>query len=119
MKKKQLLICDDEEGTRESLKLILSDDYDLKYAEDSEEILQKVKDSPDLSGIMLDIKMPRKNGLDVLREVRSYNNDIPVIIVTGYQSVEAANEVSRLGASNYLVKPFESKSVLETVEKSV
>jgi len=118
MEKDKILICDDEEGVRESLKLILSDKYELLFAENAEEAVKITKSSPDkIKLVLLDIKMPKRSGLEALKEIKSYNKDMDVIIITGYQSVETAAEAIRQGAVNYIVKPFESKSVLEAVKK--
>lgn len=117
MQKQRLLICDDEEGVRESLTLILSGKYDLTFAENGQEAIQALKSSPDIKAVLLDIKMPGKNGLDVLKEIKSFDNEMPVIIVTGYQSVEAAVEATKAGACDYITKPLQSKSVLEIVQE--
>lgn len=117
MQKQRLLICDDEEGVRESLNLILSGKYDLTFAENGQQAIQALKSSPDIKAVLLDIKMPKKNGLDVLKEIKSFNNEMRVIIVTGYQSVEAATEAIKAGAADYITKPLESKSVLEIVQE--
>lgn len=119
MQKQKLLICDDEEGVRESLNLILSEKYDLVFAQNGEEAVQTLKSYPDIKAVLLDIKMPKKSGLEVLKEIKYLYPGLPVIIVTGYQSVEAAAEAIKAGAVNYIIKPFDSKAVLETVEKSV
>jgi len=116
MLKEKILICDDEKGVRESLKLILSEKYNLLFAENSRDVMQLLNSVPDIKLILLDIKMPKKSGLEALKEIKSYNNAISVIIITGYQSVETAAETIKSGAANYIIKPFESKSVLEAVE---
>jgi len=114
MAKKRIIICDDEEGVRESLKLILEDDYDLSFAATGSEAIEKVKKQPaDL--IVLDIKMPKMNGLETLKHLRKVSPTTKVIIASGYRSVEAANEAMKCGASDYIVKPFESKEVLEKI----
>lgn len=119
MQKKKILICDDEEGVRESLRLILSDRFDLVFAENGDKAIETLKSNPEITAVLLDIKMPERNGIEVLKEIRSCNDDVSVIIVTGYQSVETAAEAIKSGASNYIVKPFESKTVLETIEKTL
>ncbi len=112
---KKILICDDEEGIRESLKLILSDHYDLILAKDGAQCLDCLANSKDIGLVLMDIKMPRVNGLDTLKELKSRHPDMNVIIVTGYRSVETAGEAVRLGASGYIVKPFKSDEILSTV----
>jgi len=119
MEKYTILICDDEEGVRESLNLILSDKYNLKFAKDGEEALETLRSSHDINLLLLDIKMPGRNGIDVLKDIKSKQANLPVIIITGYQSVEAASEAAKAGATNYIVKPFESSTVLGTVRESL
>ncbi|MGB2600895.1 MAG: response regulator [Candidatus Omnitrophota bacterium] len=114
--RKRILICDDELGIRESLKLILEDDYDLDFASSGTEAINKIKDSS-FDGLILDIKMPTKDGLETLAEVKEISPETKVIIATGYQSVETASKAVKLGAIDYITKPFESEEVLEKVSK--
>ena len=116
--KRTLLICDDEEGIRESLKLVLSEEYDLKFAHDGTEALKMLKTLTP-SVMLLDIKMPKIHGMEILRQVKKMKPKLPVVIVTGYQSVEMAQEALKNGASDYIPKPFESDKLLKAVEKLV
>ena len=113
---KKILICDDEEGVRESLNLILENDYNLDFASSGDQAIQKVSDNV-YDGILLDIKMPVKDGLETLEEIRKIAPDVKVIIITGYQSVETASKAIKLGAMDYITKPFESEEVKEKVSK--
>lgn len=113
-KKKRILICDDEEGVRESLNLILEDDYDLEFASTGNDAVEKIKTSP-FDCILLDIKMPGKDGLETLEEIRAISPNVKVIIVTGYQSVETASKAVKLGAVDYITKPLESDEVKEKI----
>jgi DNA-binding NtrC family response regulator len=113
-KQKRILICDDETGVRESLNLILENMYELDFASSGDEAIQKVKNRK-YDGILLDIKMPAKDGLETLEELRQISPDMRVIIVTGYQSVETAAKAVQLGAMDYITKPFESDEVKEKV----
>ena len=114
--KKRILICDDEEGVRESLNLILEDSCALDFATTGTEAIEKIKNS-DFDGVLLDIKMPTKDGLETLEEIKRINPGIKVIIVTGYQSVETASKAVKLGALDYITKPFESSEVKEKIGK--
>ena len=113
-KKPLILICDDEEGIRESFKLILEDHYELKFATHGLEALEMLKSlSP--AAMLLDIKMPKVHGLEILKRIKESRPKLPVIIVTGYQSVEMAQEAFKLGAVDYIPKPFESKQLQKVV----
>ena len=117
-KKPTILICDDEEGIRESFKLILDDQYTLKFAANGLEALDMLKTlSPSL--MMLDIKMPKMHGMDILKQVKKLKPSLPVIIVTGYQSVEMAQEALKNGAVDYIPKPFESKQIISSINSSL
>ena len=109
-----LLVCDDEEGVRESFKLVLSDTYQLRFALNGVEALEMLKTfAPDL--MLLDIKMPKLHGMEILKQIKKAKPKLPVIIVTGYQSVEMAQEAIRNGASDYIAKPFDSKHLLQSI----
>jgi DNA-binding NtrC family response regulator len=116
--KRQILVCDDEEGVRESLNLILGEEYKLGFAADGNEALNYLtKNNPDL--IIMDIKMPQKSGLDTLKELRQQKPKVKVIMITGYQSIETACEASKYGIFEYITKPFESSLVKKTVQKAL
>ncbi|MCK5580211.1 MAG: response regulator [Candidatus Omnitrophica bacterium] len=118
--KKQVLVIDDEEGIRESLKLILADEFPMILTNDGEQGLDCLANNHQNIGIvLLDIKMPNDNGLHVLEEIKTKYPDLKVIIITGYKSVETANEAVRLGAAGYIVKPFKSDEILATVRKNL
>ena len=117
-KKPTILVCDDEEGIRESFKLILEDYYNLRFANNGLEALELLKSfTPDL--MLLDIKMPKTHGMEILRQIKKAKPKLPIIIVTGYQSVEMAREALTHGAADYIPKPFESKQILEAVSSAI
>jgi len=82
MSKMRILIADDEEGIRESLNLILSDEYELVFAKDGQETLAKLGQEP-VELVLLDIKMPKLDGLDVLRQLKGRGISTPVIANVG------------------------------------
>ncbi len=114
-KKPRILICDDEEGIRESLKLILEDFYELEFAKNGLEGLEAVKKSAPAM-MFLDIKMPKLHGMETLKKIKKARPSLPVVIVTGYQSVEIAQEALKNGASDYIPKPFKSSDVLKVAQ---
>lgn len=111
----RILIADDEEGIRESLSLILGKDYDVAFAVDGQEALAKLTaDRFDL--VLLDIKMPKLDGLDVMRQLKAQGITAPILMLTAYQSIELAKEAVKLGALDYLPKPFERDHIVEAVK---
>lgn len=115
MAKPHILICDDEAGVRESLKHMLGDTYALAYAADGEEAVAYVKaNAPDLA--ILDIKMPKLNGLEALRQIKALKPQVKVLMITGYESTDIATQAINLGAADYLVKPFKQEKILAQIE---
>ncbi len=116
--KEKILIIDDEIGPREALRMILKDRHIVKTASDAEEGLRLL--SEDVFGIViLDIRMPRIDGITALKEIKSLYNETEVIMVTAYASVETARRAIQLGAIDYLIKPFDKDEVTKIVEKGV
>lgn len=114
MDKASILICDDETGIRESLKLILERDYALSCVTHGEDAVEYVKkNKPDL--VILDIKMPHMNGLDALKRIRKASRRVRILMITGYESSDVAAQAIRWGANDYLTKPFEREKVWEKV----
>lgn len=115
MKKRQILICDDEAGVRESLQMILGETHALDFVTNGEEALEYLKThDPEL--LILDIKMPRLNGLETLKTVKTLKPRIRVLMITGYESSDVAAQAIRLGADNYLAKPFDREKVRTQVQ---
>ena len=114
--KKPVLVCDDEEGVREALKLILESDFDVIFAENGRDAVQKMKASP-VDLVFLDVKMPIKDGIETLRQLKKINPAAKVVIATGYRSVDTAQAASQAGATDYITKPFDRREVLELAKK--
>ena len=115
----KILICDDEEGIRESLKLVLGDHYNLITVDSGDMALEVLSNNKDIKVMLLDIKMPKTSGLDALQEIKKKFPQLKIIMVTGYKSVETAAEATRLGACGYIVQPFKSQVILEAVKKNL
>ena len=114
MTKPRILIADDEENIRESLNLILGEIYDLAFAKNGEEALAQLR-SGAFELALLDIKMPKLDGMEVLKRLKETNHATPVLMLTAYQSVEIAKEAIKLGAMDYLPKPFDREHLLTTI----
>jgi DNA-binding NtrC family response regulator len=119
MSNQKILICDDEENIRETIKLILGDFYELFLVSTGEQALYTLENNKEIKLCLLDIKMPKVSGLDLLSEIKSKYPNIKIIMVTGYKSIETAAEASRLGASGYIVKPFKAQDILDIVRKNL
>ncbi len=116
---KKILICDDEEGVRESLKVILENEYDLIITTSGEQCLECLKNSADVALVFLDIKMPLMGGIEALTEIKKNYPKLPVVMISGYRSSETAGEMTRLGARDYVVKPFHSTDILESIKRNL
>lgn len=117
-KLRRVLVIDDELGPRESLRILLKKQYDVFCADSVAKGLEILRESePDV--IVSDIRMPGQSGIEGLRSIRDINPEIPVIMLTGFGALETAQEAIRLGASDYLKKPFEMKEMLEVIQRNV
>jgi len=101
-----LLVVDDEIGVRESLRMLLKNEFDVATCEDVESALQSLGDrTPDL--IILDLVMPGRNGMDFLREMRERGSQVPVVVLTASNTIDAAVGAMREGAADFITKPFD------------
>ena len=117
-KKPLILIADDEVGTRESLRFLLKDDYDLVFAENGIQALEQVKSqSPDL--ILMDISMPQLSGWKVIRKIRAQRNFVPIIVITGLPDPSDKVKVQELGVSEYLSKPFDLAHLQQLIRETI
>jgi DNA-binding NtrC family response regulator len=100
-----VLVVDDEQAVRESIRMILEyEKYSVKFAKDGRTALETLRSDPaDL--VLLDIKMPGMDGLEVLQEIRRQWPVLPVIMISGHGTDETAREAGRLGAYEFLPKP--------------
>ena len=115
---KRILIVDDEAPMRKNISDLLSPlGYETLEAGDGEAALFKFhQDKPHV--VILDINIPKKDGLEVLKEIKAISVDIPVIIFTAYGTSERAIEAMKQGAFDYLEKPFELDEFILTVERA-
>jgi len=111
----RILVADDEEIIRDFVSEVL-EDYDVKHAVDGQDAIDKIPGlRPDL--IITDIKMPIKGGNEVIKFAKRFDARIPIIVITGYTSLDIANECVRLGADGFLSKPFTIAQLREEVGK--
>ena len=113
---KTILVIDDEPGIHESLKFLLLPDFSIHTALSGMEGLHLASViSPDL--ILLDLVMPLMSGMEVLKRLMQVGDAIPVIIFTAYGSVDSAVQAIKLGAVNYIEKPFDGRKLKQIVRE--
>jgi len=116
--RRSILVVDDELGPRESLRMILKPIYEVHTAASGQEALQFInKEKIDL--VTLDLKMPGIAGLEVLREIKKNQEDIEVIIITGYGTLANAMEAIQFGAVDFISKPFNVADIVAVISKSM
>lgn len=115
----KILIVDDEPFNLDLLEQELTDlGYEVEKAGGGEEALEKLESlQPDL--LLLDYMMPGMNGLDVLRELKKRRNNVPVIMITAYGTIERAVEAMKEGAYDFVPKPFEPDHMALIVQKTL
>ncbi len=115
--RKCILVVDDEENSRTGLSKILArSGYEVLTAGDGKEALGKVKAAP-CNLIITDMKMPRMDGIELLREVKKLRPQIGVIMVTAYGEVDSYLEAMNLGAFEYLNKPIKVDDLKKVISK--
>lgn len=116
--KPNILVVDDEMGPRESLKMILNPYYNVLVADRGAQAIEMLKEHP-VDLVTLDLKMPGLTGINVLEKVKAHDPDIEAIIITGYGSLDTAIEGLRLGAFDYISKPFDVNHILSLVRRGL
>ena len=116
--KANILVVDDEMGPRESLKVILKPYYNVYTAERPGDAIEMLNQVP-VDLVTLDLKMPGLSGTKVLEKIKQHDPDIEAIIITGYGSMDTAIEGLRLGAFDYIAKPFDVSHILALVRRAL
>lgn len=114
----QVLVIDDEMGPRESLRMLLKPIYQVHTA-DSVEIGLKLLSEKKPDAIVMDIRMPGMTGIEGLRRIRQIDPHLSVIMLTGFGALETAKEALRLGANDYISKPFDAREMREVISRNV
>ena len=114
-----ILIVDDDDQLRRSFQKLLSEEgYTVESAASGEAAVQKVqRRAPDL--VILDMRLPGQSGLDTFREIHGLVPKLPVIIMTAYGTTESAIEATKLGAFDYVLKPFEVPAMLAVIAQAL
>jgi two-component system nitrogen regulation response regulator NtrX len=114
-----VLVVDDEASIRESLRMILEfEGYEVREAAHGREALVAVADDPP-DAVVLDVKMPEMDGMEVLQALRQRGQDMPVLVVTGHGDVATAVEATRRGAWDFFQKPLQRDRILVSLRNAV
>jgi PAS domain S-box-containing protein len=114
----RILVVDDEMGPRESLRMLLKPSYQIATADSGRGALEQIPTfHPDL--VIMDIKMPEMDGLEVLRRIKHSDPSIEVVMITAYASLETVKTALTYGAFEYLIKPFSRKDLEDCVRRAV
>ena len=115
----KILIVDDEKDLFWTITNLLNDEgYTLMVANDGKNALIQIKDaSPDL--VILDLKLPDINGIDLLSKIKEIDSNIPVVILTAYGEVSSAVSAMKMGAIDYIIKPFDINELRSSIKKAL
>jgi two-component system response regulator AtoC len=118
MIKKRVLVVDDEENLRNMLTMIIrKEGYEVETSGDGKDALSKIK-GEDFDFVLCDLKMPKLDGLGLLRELKESNGDSTVIMMSAYGTIDTAVEAMKLGAYDYVSKPFKTDEIVMTLKKA-
>lgn len=112
----RVLVIDDEMGPRESLRYLLGEEFTVDVSDRVEGGLEKISQTT-FDTIIMDIRLPSMNGIEGLAKVREIDSEVSIIMLTGYGNLETAQEAIKLGANEYVTKPFDIHKMLEIVRK--
>jgi len=116
---KKIFICDDEPSIQRLLRHWVEDqwDYKVELFDNGTDLLKNMTKEPDL--ILLDIMLPDINGLDILKKIKSFNENLPIIMLSAQGSIEVALESIRLGAFDYFPKPIDSNRLEPAIKNAI
>jgi two-component system, sensor histidine kinase and response regulator len=113
-----LLIVDDEDGPRQSLRVIFKDDYDLLMAEDGPSAIKLAQEN-EIDVAVLDIRMAGMSGIEVLERLKYVNPDIEAIMMTAFETTDTIRQALRLRACDYINKPFDIATIRTAVGQAM
>jgi DNA-binding NtrC family response regulator len=118
MKRRLLLVEDDEVFLRPLLRTLELKGYEVLPVQSGEEALEAVK-AEDVDLVLTDRRLPGMDGVELVRQIKTEHPDLAVVVMTAYGTIESAVEAMRLGAEDYLVKPFEAAELLLVIRRAI
>jgi DNA-binding NtrC family response regulator len=114
-----VLVIDDEEIIRDALTILLTaDGYAVTTAETGAEGLERLDEQP-VDAVLLDLMLPDRNGMEVLEDIRKHDEDLPVVMITAYGTIDSAITAVKQGAFYYFTKPFKNDEVLVVLRNAI
>ena len=119
MEETKVLVVDDEAVIREGIRRILENsDFQVETCASGRLALEMIQEK-DFDLVITDLKMPGMGGMEVLKTIKILQPEVPVLIITGYSTVDTAVEAMKNGAVDYVAKPFTPEALLEKVAKAL
>ena len=117
MNNRKILVVDDEGIVLDSCQRVLeAEGFKVLLAPTVDAALEAIeKESP--VALLVDIKMPERDGIDLMREVRKKSLHIPIIVMSGYTTIDTISQSAKMGAATFIPKPFTPDELIETVHK--
>ena len=116
--RRTLLIVDDEEGPRQSIRFVFKDEYEILMADNGTKAMELARDHQ-IDAAVLDIRLSGMSGIDVLKQLKGIDSTIEVVMLTAYETLETARQALRLGACDYLNKPFDIATLRQAVSNAM
>ena len=116
--KPTILIVEDELGPRNALKVILRPFYNLQAVDNGHAAIRALKEST-IDLVTLDMRLPDRQGMDILQQIKAQHDGVEVVIITGYGSLKSAMDATRFGAAAYLLKPFNVTELLAVINNTL
>jgi FixJ family two-component response regulator/AraC-like DNA-binding protein len=113
-----VLVVDDDDGVREALHLVLDAEFEVVVATHGRAALGTVR-AEHIDLVLLDILMPDVDGLEILQEIKALEPDLPVIMMTAVKTVRTTVAAMKLGATDYLTKPFQEAELLAAIRRAI
>ncbi len=117
-KKTTILVVDDEHGVRQSFNLVLKDEYDVLLAENGQEAIDIFINNP-VDLILLDIRLPDIDGVELLEKLKEVDANTEIVMVTAVNEIQTAVKAIKMGAYEYVIKPFDVDDVLTIIHRAL